>query len=62
MTITASVLNVRAEPSLDAEVVMKLGAGAQVWVDPSKSDGFWQQVRVDDTIGYASGRYMTPAE
>jgi len=62
MTITASVLNVRAQPSLDAEVVMKLGAGAQVWVDPSKSEGFWRQVRVDDTIGYASGRYMTPAE
>ncbi|GGX44853.1 SH3 domain-containing protein [Saccharospirillum salsuginis] len=62
MTITASVLNVRAEPSLEAEVVMKLGAGAQVWVDPSKSEGFWRQVRVDETIGYASGRYMTPAE
>lgn len=62
MTITASVLNVRAEPSLDAEVVMKLGAGAQVWVDPSQSEGFWRQVRVDDRVGYASGRYMTPAE
>lgn len=62
MTITASVLNVRAEPSLDAEVVMKLGAGAQVWVDPSQADGFWQRVRVDGEIGYASGRYMTPAE
>ncbi len=62
MTITASVLNVRAEPSLDAEIVMKLGDGAEVWVDPSKSEGFWQQVRVGDTVGYASGRYMTPAD
>lgn len=62
MRVTASVLNVRADPSLDAEIVMKLGEGAQVWVDPDLAEGQWEHVRVGDDRGYASGRYMTRAD
>lgn len=61
MTVSASVLNVRAEPSIDSEVVMKLGEGARVWVSPEQSVGDWQHVRVDDISGFASGRYLEPA-
>lgn len=61
MTVTASVLNVRARPSIDSEVVMKLGDGARVWVDPARAVGDWQHIRVEGVVGYASGRYMKPA-
>lgn len=60
MTVSASVLNVRAEPSIDSEVVMKLGEGARVWVSPDQSVGDWQHIRVDDVSGFASGRYLEP--
>ena len=61
MMVTASVLNVRAEPSTSAPVIMKLGEGARVWVDPEEAVGFWARVRVAGELGYASGQFLTPA-
>lgn len=61
MAVTASVLNVRAEPSTGSPVIMKLGAGARVWVDPEQAVGFWARVRVAGEIGYASANFLTPA-
>jgi len=60
MAVTASVLNVRAEPSTSSPVIMKLGQGARVWVDPEQAQGFWAHVRVAGEIGYASGNFLTP--
>ncbi|PTY39026.1 hypothetical protein BGP77_09755 [Saccharospirillum sp. MSK14-1] len=61
MAVTASVLNVRAEPSTSSPVIMKLGQGARVWVDPEQAQGFWAHVRVAGEVGYASGNFLTPA-
>ncbi|MFG1497619.1 SH3 domain-containing protein [Saccharospirillum sp. HFRX-1] len=60
MAVTASVLNVRAEPSTSSPVIMKLGQGARVWVDPEQAQGFWAHVRVAGEVGYASGNFLTP--
>ena len=62
MVITATTLNVRAQPDLAAEVVMQLSRGAEVWMDPEESDDFWRYIRVGDTHGYASGRFIVPAQ
>lgn len=61
MAVTASVLNVRAEPSTSSPVIMKLGQGARVWVDPEQAQGFWAHVRVAGEVGYASVNFLTPA-
>ncbi|WP_157954377.1 SH3 domain-containing protein [Saccharospirillum mangrovi] len=61
MAVTASVLNVRAEPSTGSPVIMKLGEGARVWVDPEQRVGFWARVRVAGEIGYASANFLAPA-
>lgn len=62
MAVTASVLNVRAEPSTSSPVIMKLGEGARVWVDPEQTvGGFWARVRVSGEIGYASRQFLRPA-
>lgn len=61
MAVTASVLNVRAEPSTSSPVIMKLGQGARVWVDPEQAQGFWAHVRVAGEVGYASSNFLAPA-
>lgn len=58
MTVTASILNVRAQPTVNAEVVIKLAQGARVWAYPGEADGLWMKVRVEGVDGYASARFL----
>jgi hypothetical protein len=58
MAITASILNVRAQPTVDSAIVIKLGEGARVWAYPDESVGMWMKISVEGEIGYASSRFM----
>ncbi|MFQ3229340.1 SH3 domain-containing protein [Reinekea sp.] len=61
MTISANVLNVRAQATVDSEVVAKLGKDAKVWAYPDEAIGLWMKITFDDKTGYASSRFMTEA-
>lgn len=60
MQVTASILNVREAPSTDADIIIKLGEGARVWMDPEGSEGSWNRIRVEGRVGYASSNFMEP--
>lgn len=60
MQVTASILNVREAPSTEADVIIKLGEGARVWMEPEGSQGTWNRIRVEGRVGYASSRFMEP--
>lgn len=61
MTVSANVLNVRAQATVDSEVVAKLGKDAKVWAYPDEAIGLWMKITFDDKTGYASARFMTRA-
>ncbi len=55
--VTASVLNLRAEPSTDGEVVGKLERGSRVTVlEPA---GAWYRVAAGDLEGFVHGDWLT---
>jgi len=57
VTVMASALNVRREPSTDAEVVRQLKKGAVLGV--VRSEGGWVRVRLDDgTLGWVAERFV----
>lgn len=60
MQVTASILNVREAPSTDADIIIKLGEGARVWMEPEGSQGTWNRIRVEGRVGYASSSFMEP--
>lgn len=60
MRITASILNVRAAPSANADIIIKLGEGARVWMEPDGAEGDWNRIRVEGQVGYASSNFMEP--
>jgi len=60
MQVTASILNVREAPSTESDVIIKLGEGARVWMEPEGSQGAWNRIRVEGRVGYASSRFMEP--
>lgn len=62
MAITASILNVRSQPSVDSDIVIKLGEGARVWAYPSEAVGMWMKISVEGEMGYASSRFMQVVE
>jgi SH3-like domain-containing protein len=59
-------LNVRAEPSLDAEIVATLSAGARVAGVNAEvvevENAFWRRVRAGDKAGWLADRYILPEE
>jgi hypothetical protein len=60
MRITASLLNVRAAPSTNSDIIIKLGEGARVWMEPEGSGNGWNRIRVEGLVGYASSNFMEP--
>lgn len=60
MRITASILNVREAPSTNADIIIKLGEGARVWMEPEDAEGNWNRIRVEGRVGYASSNFMEP--
>jgi TonB family protein len=57
VTVLASALNVRREPSTDAEVVRQLKKGAVLGV--VRSEDGWVRVRLDDgTFGWVAERFV----
>lgn len=60
MQITASILNVREAPSTEADIIIKLGEGARVWMEPEGAVGTWNRIRVEGRVGYASSNFMEP--
>jgi len=58
MEVTASILNVRREATVDSEILIKLGGSARVWAYPDMSEGLWMLVKVEGEIGYASARFL----
>ncbi len=58
-TVTATTLNVRAEPSLTAPVVGKLARGevVDVWAAPPD---WWIVQAADGLTGWASAKYLQP--
>lgn len=60
MRVTASILNVRAAPSTNADIIIKLGEGARVWMEPEGAVGGWNRIRVEGQVGYASSNFMEP--
>jgi N-acetylmuramoyl-L-alanine amidase len=59
-TVTADILNVRAEPSLTAPVIGKLKQGAVV--EKLGEDGDWFRVRQGGLTGWAHSDYLAPAD
>lgn len=59
-TVTADILNVRAEPSLTAPVIGKLKQGAVV--EKLDEDGDWFRVRLGGLTGWAHSDYLAPAD
>jgi uncharacterized protein YgiM (DUF1202 family) len=53
----ATSLNLRACASVDCELVARLPGGAKVWIDGT--DGGWYHVKYNDTVGFASARYIS---
>ena len=62
MEVTASILNVRREPLVDSEVLMKLATGARVWAYPGQAGGLWMAVKVEGETGYASARFLAEVD
>ncbi|MBU2863484.1 SH3 domain-containing protein [Reinekea forsetii] len=60
MLVSANVLNVRAQATVESDVVAKLGKDAKVWAYPAEAVGLWMKIRFDDKEGYASARFMEP--
>ena len=61
--VTASSLNLRAEPSTEAEIIARLGSGVQVTLvvdenGDAEVDGEWYHVTYKDLEGYVSGQYV----
>ncbi|HYC62908.1 MAG TPA: SH3 domain-containing protein [Thermoanaerobaculia bacterium] len=55
--VTASALNVRNEPSMEAEVIASAKQGTALGV--VRSDASWTRVRLaDGTVGWVSSRYV----
>lgn len=62
MRVTASVLNVRERATVNSVVVMQLSEGQRVWVNPDRREGDWENVRLDQLEGYASGQFLESIE
>lgn len=62
MRVTASVLNVREQATVNSVVVMQLSEGQRVWVNPERREGDWENVRLDQLEGYASGQFLVPID
>ncbi|EAR08912.1 hypothetical protein MED297_04562 [Reinekea sp. MED297] len=62
MAVTASILNVREQPNVGSDVIIKLAEGDRVWAYPQAAEGLWMQVRVDGLTGYASSRFLAIVE
>lgn len=62
MRVTASVLNVREQATVNSIVVMQLSEGQRVWVNPEGREGDWELVRLDQLEGYASGQFLVPID
>lgn len=60
MEVTASILNVREAPSTSADIIIKLGEGARVWMEPEGAQDGWNRIRVEGRVGYASSNFMEP--
>ena len=57
-------VNLRAEPSLDADVLLKLDSGttAAVLDGPVEAEGYvWYQLDVDGTVGWTAGDFLSAA-
>lgn len=59
-TVNASSLNVREEPSTDAEVLEQLEDGETVTI--LEEDGDWYLIQSGDTTGYVSAEYIELSE
>lgn len=59
MEVTASILNVRAQSDVNAEIIIKLAEGARVWAYPEEAIGLWMKVKVEGQEGYASARFLS---
>jgi hypothetical protein len=62
MEVSASILNVRKEAVVGADVLIKLAGGARVWAYPEESVGLWMLVKVEGQTGYASARFLEEVE
>jgi uncharacterized protein YgiM (DUF1202 family) len=62
MTVSANVLNVRAQATVESAVIAKLGKGAKVWAYPDEATGLWMKIAFDDKVGYTSTRFIAQAE
>lgn len=67
LMVSSNVLNVRTEPSTDAEVLMKLNIGTKlsvtglttVYIDGEESDTKWYEVSTSKGTGYCAAEYLT---
>ena len=60
LTVTATILNVRGEPSLTAAIIGKLKQGAVV--EKLEANGEWVKIRLGSLVGWAHSDYLAPAE
>lgn len=58
-TVTASVLNVRASPSVTTEIVMKLKKGDKVVIKESTQE--WYKIAAQSKVGYVHKQYIQVA-
>ena len=56
--VTATLLNVRAAPSLTASIFGQLGQHNRVWVEGTIQG--WSQIRFNGNRGYVSAAYVSP--
>lgn len=62
LRVTASSLNVRAAPTLDAPVLRWLKTGAIVERIETSPGGYWHRVRAGDTEGWCAHKYLASVQ
>lgn len=59
-TVIASALNIRQEPSTEADVIGMLNRGDMVTSVGSSPNGYWQKVEQEGKTGWVSFKYLQP--
>ncbi|WP_162909598.1 SH3 domain-containing protein [Aggregatilinea lenta] len=58
-TVNVNILNFRAGPSLEAEILQKLNNGFTYPIQGKTPDSVWLYINVNGTLGWVMGQYLT---
>ena len=58
-TVNVNILNFRAGPSLEAQILQKLNLGFTYPIQGKTPDSVWLYINVNGTLGWVMGQYLT---